>query len=362
MSIIGKAATYVTPWDDDLSKLLLESEFEIIESDLQTNDVVLQTLATPINPSDISQILGGYNKPIANLRLGTEESHPVHIGGNEGVFKIIKIGEEIKNYEIGDIVIPKLPGFGTWRTFALVTINENDPEPFIKLNDLKNIDQASIISINPCTAFQLLNQFINDWNENNDWIIQNAGTSQASKYLTQLANLKGIKVISIIRDKNYKPEIIEELTSFHAHKIITESEFLNDNFKIENLTNGGNVRLALNSLGGKTVPGLMKSLSQNGIMVTYGVLAGGHVEYDGKLQLFKNLTTKAYWLTENTKKNPQSKIETVNELIKLFNEGLIKLVPYNKVKYDPKLIPNYTKFVVDTIANSKSEEQVIIYE
>ena len=62
-------------------------------------------------------------------------------------------------------------------------------------------------------------------NENNDWIIQNAGTSQASKYLTQLANLKGIKVISIIRDKNYKPEIIEELTSFHAHKIITESEF-----------------------------------------------------------------------------------------------------------------------------------------
>lgn len=359
MSIIGHAATYVTPWDNDVSKILIDSTFEINESELQTNEIVLQTLATPVNPSDVAQLLGGYNKPIAISRLGTKDSHPVHVGGNEGVFKIIRVGEEIKNYKVGDIVIPKLPGFGTWRSFALISIDEDDIEPFIKVNQL-TIDQASIISINPSTAYQLLNQFINDW-KLGDWIIQNAGTSQASKYLTQLANFKGVNVISIIRD-NKSQDIIDELYELKATKVISESEFLDPNFKIESITNSGNVRLALNSLGGSTIPGLMKSLSNNGIMVTYGVLAGGHIEYDGKLQLFKNLSTRAFWLTANTKQNPQGKIDTVNELIKLFKDGSIKVVPFKKVRYNPNSIPDYTKFVVDTISKSKKEKQVIIYE
>ncbi|RCK63580.1 putative trans-2-enoyl-CoA reductase 1, mitochondrial [Candida viswanathii] len=358
MSITGKAATYVTPWDSDLNKILLDATFDIVEADLQTNDIVLKTLATPINPSDIAQLLGGYNKPIANLRLGTEESHPVHVGGNEGVFEVIRVGEEITNYQVGDVVIPKLPGFGTWRTYAIVNVTETDPTPLIKVNGLA-VDQAAVVSINPSTAYQLLHQFINDWAPG-DWIVQNAGNSQASKYLTQLARNEGVKVLSVIRD-NKPQDLIDELVEFGAAKVVPESEFLDVGFKIEEVTGGGNVRLALNSLGGPTVLGLVRSLSQDGTLVTYGVLAGGAIEYDGKLQLFKNLSTKAYWLTANTKKDPQRKVETVEALTKLFNDGSIKVVPYNKVKYDAS-VPDYTKLVLETIAKSKSEKQVIIYE
>ncbi|EMG49510.1 ETR1 Enoyl-[acyl-carrier-protein] reductase 1 [Candida maltosa Xu316] len=356
--ITGRAYTYVTPWDADLTTLTQETIFEIDESRLETNDMVVKTLATPINPSDVSQILGGYNKPIANSRLGTKESHPVHVGGNEGVFEVIHVGSEITNYKVGDIVIPKMPGFGTWRTYALVTVNETDLTPFIKVNGL-SIDQAAIISINPSTAYQLLHQFIDDW-KSGDWIIQNAGNSQASKYLTQLAHLKGVNVISVVRDGKLE-EVADELYRFHATKVITESELLDNGFSIDKLTDGGNVRLALNSLGGKSVPGLVKSLSEDGTLITYGVLAGGEINYNGALQLFKNLTTKAYWLTANTKKNPSYKIETVNKLAELFSEDKIEVVPYVKVKYDSTK-QDLKSCIKQTITDSKTQKHVIFYE
>ena len=37
---------------------------------------------------------------------------------------MIQIGSNVKNYEVGDVVIPKLPGFGTWRTHAVVDITK----------------------------------------------------------------------------------------------------------------------------------------------------------------------------------------------------------------------------------------------
>ena len=56
---------------------------------------------------------------------------------------MIQIGSNVKNYEVGDVVIPKLPGFGTWRTHAVVDITQDsDLTPFIKVNDL-TIDQAA---------------------------------------------------------------------------------------------------------------------------------------------------------------------------------------------------------------------------
>ncbi|CAX45455.1 enoyl-[acyl-carrier protein] reductase [nadph, b-specific], putative [Candida dubliniensis CD36] len=359
MTITGKATTY-TASGSDLPNVLQQTIFEIDEAAIQPNDVVVKTLATPINPSDIAQIFGGYNDVVPSTRLGSDTTpQKLSVGGNEGVFKVIQIGSNVKNYQVGDVVIPKLPGFGTWRTHAVVDITQdNELTPFIKVNELA-VDQAATISINPSTAYQLLHQFIKDW-KSGDWIIQNAGNSQASKYLTQLARLINVNVLSIIRDG--KPqELYDDLYNLGATKILSESEFLHPEFKIEDVTNGkGNVRLALNSLGGKTVGGLVKSLSRNGVLVTYGVLGGGEITYDGRIQLFKNISTRAYWLTANTKANPQSKINTVEAVSKLFKEGRIKVVSYNTVKFDPTSDLKTT--ILSAINKSKTGKQVVIYE
>ncbi|EGW32681.1 uncharacterized protein SPAPADRAFT_61753 [Spathaspora passalidarum NRRL Y-27907] len=350
----GKAVTYAEH-GKDLATVLNDTSFTIT-TPIQANQVLLRTLATPINPSDIHQIFGGYNVARNITDLGSTPNEPLHVGGNEGVYEVVEVGKSVQGYEVGDHVIPLLPGFGTWRTDVLVTI-EGDEKPFVKVNGL-TLEQAATISINPSTAYQILEQYVKDW-QAGDWIVQNAGNSQVSKYLTQLARLRGLKVVSVIRDDKSQ-DVIDELYDLGATKVIKESEFLSETFDITKVTDNGNVRLALNSLGGDSVGALVKSLSVNGFLVTYGIVAGTDIVYDGRIQLFKNITTTAYWLTANTKRNPQSKVETIGKLVELYKQNKIKDVPFDKVVYsrndDLKLA------VLQAIAKTKGGKQVIVYK
>lgn len=355
--IEGTAVTY-TAHGRDLDQTLANTTFTI-NTPIKPNQILLRTLATPINPSDIGQIYGGYNVPRTIVDLGSTPNEPLHVGGNEGVYEIIEVGTDIKGYQASDIVIPKLPGFGTWRSCALVTItDEGDTTPLIKVNGL-TLDQAATISINPCTAYQILHQYIHDWNTG-DWVVQNAGNSQVSKYLTQIAKLMNISTLSVIRDGKSQQEI-DQLYELGATKVISELEFLASDFDIGKITNNGNVRLALNSVGGITVPRLVESLSNDGFLVSYGVVGSAEIKYDGRLQLFKNLTTASYWLTANTKRDPQRKVDTVNKLIELYQDGKIRDVEYNKVAYNSKS-QDLKSVVLKAIADSKNGKQVIIYE
>ena len=81
------------------------------------------------------------------------------------------------------------------------------------------------------------------------------------------------------------------------------------------------------------------------------------------LQLFKNLTTAAYWLTKNTKENPQSKVDTVNSILELYEQGKIKNVDFTKVEY--KLsddVNNFFDAYKLAIANSSKHKQVVVYK
>ncbi|KAI3407124.2 hypothetical protein KGF56_000025 [Candida oxycetoniae] len=359
MSVEGAAVTYTTP-GSDFENILKTTKFTVEFDKIKPNQVVIKAKATPINPSDLGQIIGGYNDPKKISHLGTAENQPLSVGGNEGVYQVIYVGSNVKEFSKGDQVIPWLPAFGTWRTIAIA--EERD---LIKVNGI-SVNQAATISINPSTAYQILNQFVTDWKNGEDWIIQNSGNSQVSKYVSQLATkLYGISVISIVRDGKSQDEI-DGLLKLGAKHVISESEFKDEKFDIKKYTGDkANVRLALNGSTNSTVSSLVKSLSPNGTLVSYGVVGGTKIEYDERLQLFRNLATKPFWLTANTYRDPQFKKQTVEKLVHLYKEGKITDVPYNKVLYKATdgdkedLTQVYLKSIA---ASRKSGKQVIFYE
>ncbi|KAK6456724.1 mitochondrial 2-enoyl thioester reductase [Scheffersomyces xylosifermentans] len=362
MSVKASAVTY-TEHGKDFQNVLQLTEFTVDPSQLKPNQILLKTLATPINPADLGQIVGGYNDPKPHYLDGK----PVHIGGNEGLYKVIHLGSDVKNYNVGDWVIPKLPSFGTWRNYALVTVEENDTTPLIVVSnddDALTLEQAATISINPSTAYQILNQFIKDWSEDgNDWVIQNSGNSQVSKYVSQFAKLKNVKTISVIRDGK-SDEVIKELYDLGATKVIFESQLTADDFSSKVLPDiigeKGRVRLALNGVSGPTVPHLFKSLSENGILVTYGIISGSTITYDARLQFSKNLTTAGFWLTKNTLRSPQFKVDTIHELLKLYKEGKVIDPSFTKVPF--KEGDNLLRTFLESIGASSKGKQVIVYE
>ena len=65
-------------------------------------------------------------------------------------------------------------------------------------------------------------------------------------------------------------------------------------------------------------------------------------------------------MTANTKANPQSKVDTVEAVSKLFKEGKLKVAAYNKVKFDST--GDLKATILNTIGKSKSGKQVVIYE
>ena len=77
------------------------------------------------------------------------------VGGNEGVGEVIGVGSNVSDLEVSDFVIPGVPGLGTWRTH-LKTAAEN----LVKVPKDIPPEYLATVSINPCTAYRLLEDFV----------------------------------------------------------------------------------------------------------------------------------------------------------------------------------------------------------
>lgn len=359
------AVTY-TQTNRDVSKALSNTTLEIDPSKLAHNEVLIAALATPINPSDWKQIDGSYKAPISYTQIGQDSAQPqVAVGGNEGVFRVVALGNGVSNYRIGDWVILKMPGFGTWRTHAIVAVTAENKDPLIVVlndeNKTLSLDSASTISTNPSTAYQIFTYYITDWDKHgNDWIVTNAGNSFVSKFLFQIARHYNVNTLAVVREKPNWDEVVEELTLLGATKVMKEHEFVEKAFvddKLAAIVGNGRVRLALDSLGGPSTLNLTNSLSTNGVFVNYGSLAGGLVQYSPAVQLNKNFVLRSYWLTRNTRENPQSKVDTVKSILDLYSQGVFQPVKFTHVEYREG--DNLRDVFVEAIAQSRSGKIVV---
>ncbi|CCC67586.1 hypothetical protein NCAS_0A10280 [Naumovozyma castellii] len=287
-----------------------------------TKSIVLRSLAFPINPSDINQLQGVYpSLPEKTLDYSTKA--PSAIAGNEGVFEVVSIPEGETDLVQGDWVIPLEANQGTWSDYR-VFANSSD---LIKVNDL-DLYTAATISVNGCTAYQLVKNYVN-WDVQslgNEWLVQNAGTSGVSKMVSQIAKANGIKTLSVIRDRDDFDEVASTLEKkYGATKVISETQNNDKQFNKEELPkilgSHARVRLALNSVGGKSSSAIARKLENDALMLTYGGMSKQPVTLPTSLHIFKGLTSKGFWITKNVKERPQDKIDAVQNITEMYKDG-----------------------------------------
>lgn len=367
--MVSVAAVTYTETSNDIESVLKNSTLEIDPSKLAPNEVLIKALGTPINPSDWMLFKGNYKAPIIPKQIGQDPNAPqVAVGGNEGVFLVIAKGKDVTEYSIGDWVIAKNVGFGTWRTHAIARITDDDKDPLIVVlkadSPSISLDDACTISINPSTAYQLFTHYVKDWDPNgNDWLVTNAGNSFVNKYLFQIARHFNVKAMAVVRDKPNWAELVKELTEYGATAVVKEEDFVKETFISEELpkiVKDGRVRLALDSLAGPTTMNLTNTLSTEGFFVNYGVLSGGLVQFNPMAQMNKNFQLRSYWLTRNTRANPESKVETVKSVLELFRQNVFKPVSFTHYEY--KQGENLRDLFVKGIENSKHGKIVVVYE
>lgn len=299
-----------------------------------TGDLLtVKFLASPINPADINQIQGVYpTKPSWTTALGTPEN--IAVGGNEGVAEVISKGGNVKGIEKGDWVILKKQGFGTWRTHAQTTADNLVP---IKNKDGLRPEQVGTVSVNPCTAYRMLKDFVDL--QAGEWFIQNGANSGVGRAAIQLGKLWGYKSINVVRKRETgHEELVEDLKRLGADVVVTDEELNSKDFrdKLKEFTNGGRepVRLGMNCVGGALVNNMAKHLAAGSPMVTYGAMSKQPVSLPMGLLIFKDISFNGFWVSRWSDKNPEQKNACVHEILDLTRQGKFQDIPMQPVQWN----------------------------
>ncbi len=260
----------------------------------------VRVLASPINPADLNTIEGVY--PIQPALPG--------VPGVEGVAVVEAVGADVDQVRAGDRVL--LPhGFGTWRAAGVVKAASLHVVP----PDIA-VEQAAMLKINPATALRMLSDFVRL--EPGDWVLQNAANSAVGRAVIQIAAIKGLRTVNLVR----RAEVIDELKRCGADVVLLDDGDPRE--EIRGTTGGAPIRLALNAVGGESALRLAKSLTRGGVIVTYGAMGRQPLKIPNGLLIFQLLTWCGFWISQwyRTAK-PEEQRAMLAELFELANSGVI---------------------------------------
>lgn len=236
--------------------------------------VLVRMTAAPINPADINTLEGKY--AILNPLPA--------VPGIEGAGVITELGEGVTQLRVGQRVKPPA-ALGSWRAAFVADAVEVLPLPAISTDE-----QAAMLYVNPPTALRMIEDFV--VLRAGDWLIQNAANSAVGRLVIQLARLRGIRTINLVR----RAELIDELRALGATAVLTDEAGLPQ--AVRELTGDHAPRLGLNAVGGDSALQLAKALAPHATLVTYGAMSRQPFRVPASLLIFKDLRLRGFWITE----------------------------------------------------------------
>lgn len=273
---------------------------EIETHPLTVGEARVAVLATPIHPSNLLQISGHY---------GVDAQLPA-TPGTEGVGRVIEVASDVENLKVGQTVM--LAGYNTWQQELTGPANS-----FFPLPEGADIQQLSMLTINPITALLLLDTFADL--KRGDWIVQSAANSAVGGYLIQLAKKRGIKTINIVRRKS----AVQGLIDMGADHVLIDSPDLTE--QIIKKTGGELISLAIDAVGGETFPKMVNALSYGGTIICYGLLSMKPPTLPSTAIIFNDITVQGFWLSKWFEHvSPMEKQKTFAEVIGLVASGALK--------------------------------------
>jgi trans-2-enoyl-CoA reductase len=272
---------------------------------LQSGEVRVKVLATPIHPSNLLQISGNY---------GTDPVLP-STPGSEGVGRVVETSAEVAHLSVGQLVL--LVGGGTWRDEIVAPAASFIPLPDLGDPSAEVIEQLSMTAVNPLSALLMLTSFV-DLKEG-DWIVHSAANSAVGGYIIQLAKQRGIKTVNVVRREG----LADDLMSKGADVVLIDGPDLVA--QISSATDGAPVVLAIDAVGGETFTRLAQSLGNGGTLVSYGVLSGKPATLNPAMTIFNDIRIRGFWLsrwfeTAQTKE----KQAAFGQIIPLIASGALK--------------------------------------
>lgn len=273
---------------------------EVPDRSPAAGEAKVKVLATPIHPANLLQVMGQY---AAAPELPS-------VPGGEGIGTVIETGEGVDQVKVGQNVLLLGVG-GTWRNEMLVPAARLLPAP------AGDIEQLSMLAVNPLTAHLLLTDFADL--QPGDWIIQNAANSAVGELVIQLAARKGLKTVNVVR----RADLAEPLKALGGTLVLVDGPDLAEKVRAE--TGGADIRLALDCVGGETFGRLSETLGEGAPIVVYGALSGKPPELSVAALIARDVRPRGFWLQKWFETaSPERKQAALGDLVSQIAGGQVK--------------------------------------
>jgi NADPH:quinone reductase-like Zn-dependent oxidoreductase len=238
-------------------------------------EVVIDILASPINPSDFLNFEG---------RFGAYAPVLPAFAGGEAVGRVAALGAGVSHLRVGDRVLALYAGRGNWRERV-----KTAAAPLFALPSEADTLQLAMLAVNPATAWHMLNRFVAL--KPGDFVLQNAGNSGVGQNVITLARKIGARTISIVR----RQDQVGALKAIGADAVLVDGPGLVA--AVAEASGGAPIPLAFDAVAGEATRRLANSVAPGGTVVIYGLLSSGESRIDASDVLFRDVSIRGFWLS-----------------------------------------------------------------
>lgn len=234
------------------------------------------------------------------------------LSGTEAVGLVDALGAGVEHLTIGQRVASG-GTFGSWAEYFVA-----DASALIPVMDALPDEVAAQLVSMPFSAISLLHAL--DLKEG-DWILQNAANGAVGRMVAQLGAARGINVVGLVR----RSAGVDELRAQGIERVISTDA---DNWRdqLAEITGGAEIRVGIDSVGGKSAGDVMSALATNGTLVVFGAMASPTLEISSGDIIFKQATVKGFWgSVVNREMAPELKGQLFKELIGRVQDGTLTL-------------------------------------
>ncbi len=237
--------------------------------------VLLDILASPINPSDFLAFQGRFGAVPPDL--------PARAGG-EAVGQVASVGPGVTHLRPGDRVLALHAGRGNWRQRVLAPA-----DPIRRLPAAADPLQLAMLAVNPATALHMLTRFVTL--SQGDWVVQTAGNSAVGYCVVRLARRRGLRTVSVVR----RAAQVAPLRAAGADVVLVDGSDLPA--RVAAATGGAAIRLGLDAVAGDATGRLSRCLASGGTLVVYGLLSLSDCQVPAAELVFRDIALRGYWFT-----------------------------------------------------------------
>jgi NADPH:quinone reductase-like Zn-dependent oxidoreductase len=258
------------------------------------DEVLIKITASPINPSDLV-LLAGLN-PI-------KRALPC-VPGFEGSGKVIASGGGIwADSLVGRNVAcrAKPAGGGAWAEFMVT-----DASRCIPLNDDISVEDASMLLVNPLTAWALIDSAIT---HRHQAAIQTAAAGALGKMILRLAHARQFSLINVVRRKEQK-KALEDLGAQHI--LICEDPDFEPNLK--ELCAKLSATVCFEAVAGDLANKVLRAMPNHSELWSYGGLSNQALEIDPMSLIYEDKYVRGFWGPQTLYNSPQKLNQAVGEI------------------------------------------------